>query len=567
MQNEYDIKKVMEEIELQLIASMKRTLWSHKEDEKTKGFDWPQWQALKIKQFEDYKKANKEIFNNNTKGLNRYLYKHIKEQFKEGAGRTNKQAIQSGIIRKEDSQLGGSFFGLNHRKLDALIESTKSDMKDVKYATLRMANDQYRQIIYKAQVFANTGAGTVKQAIDMASNDFLARGFNCIEYSNGSRHNIADYCDMAIRTANKRANLMGEGEMRKKLGNPLVYISKHGGACDKCTQWEGRVYIDDIWSGGKENDGEYPLLSTAVAGGLFHPRCHHGASTYYEDINEEPKEVTKAKHSHDKEDKYTQYLQQRQKQYQRLAAGSLLPENVLNYQNNVNKLQNQIESSKIDTNKSEIIKQLEKNKIEYNSVQMLNNNITEEEIIQKISGGDETRGSCSSLALTYIGNKNGLNVLDFRGGESQRFFSTPQNILKMCDELNIQYKMELNYNDNLGAMNLLNKVEEGNEYYLSTGAHATIVRKLNGKLQYLELQDKTDNGFKQFTSQTLKKRFGCKQTHTIQGMKCKARSILIDLDEFENKEDFKEILGYINTLEDKQLKGANGSAKWYLWVL
>lgn len=561
MQDEYDIKKIMEEIEMQLIASMKRTLWSHKEDEKAKGFDWPQWQALKIKQFEDYKKANKEIFNNNTKNLNKNIYKNIKEQFKEGASKTKKSALKAGVIKKDDFKLGGSFFGLNDRKLNALIKSTKSDIKDVKYATLRMANDQYRQIIYKAQVFANTGAGTVKQAIDMASNDFLKRGFNCIEYKNGSRHNIADYCDMAIRTANKRANLMGEGEMRKELGNSLVYISKHGGACDKCTSWEGRVYIDDVWSGGKENDGKYPLLSSAIAGGLFHPRCHHGASTYYEGINDEPEEVTQAKQNYNEEDKYTQYLQQRQKQYQRLAAGSLLPENVLNYQNNVNKLQNQIESSKIDTNKSETIKQLEKNKIEYNSVQMLNNNITEEEIIQKISGGDETRGSCSSLALTYIGNKNGLNVLDFRGGESLRFFSTPQNILKMCDELNIQYKMELNYNDNLGAMNLLNKVEEGNEYYLSTGAHATIVRKLNGKLQYLELQDKTDNGFKQFTSQTLKKRFGCKQTHTIQGMKCKARSILIDLDEFENKEDFKEILGYINTLEDKQLKGANGSAK------
>lgn len=561
MQNEYDIKKVMEEIELQLITSMKRTLWSHKEDEKAKEFDWPQWQALKIKQFEDYKKTNKEIFNNNTKGLNKYLYKHIKEQFKEGASRTNKQAIHLGIIKKEDSQLGGSFFGLNHRKLNALIKSTKSDMKDIKYATLRMANDQYRQIIYKAQVFANTGAGTVKQAVDMASKDFLTRGFNCIEYKNGTRHNIADYCDMAIRTANKRANLMGEGEMRKKLGNPLIYISKHGGACDKCTQWEGRVYIDDIWSGGTEKDGKYPLLSIAIAGGLFHPRCQHGASTYYEGINNEPEEVTKAKHNHNEKDRYAQYLQQIQKQYERLAAGSLLPENILNYQNKANKLQKQIESSKIDTNKSETVKQLEKSKIEYNPVQMLNNNITEEEIIQKISGGDETRGSCSSLALTYIGNKNGLNVLDFRGGESQRFFSIPQNILKMCDELNIQYKMELNYNDNLGAMNLLNKVEEGKEYYLSTGAHATIVRKLNGQLQYLELQDKKDNGFKQFTSQTLKKRFGCKQTHTIQGMKCKARSILIDLDEFENKEDFKEILGYINTLEDKQLKGANGSAK------
>lgn len=561
MQNEYDIKKVMEEIELQLITSMKRTLWSHKEDEKAKGFDWPQWQALKIKQFEDYKKTNKEIFNNNTKGLNKYLYKHMKEQFKEGASRTNREAIKSGVIKKEDSQLGGSFFGLNHRKLNALIKSTKSDMKDVKYATLRMANDQYRQIIYKAQVFANTGAGTVKQAVDMASKDFLTRGFNCIEYKNGTRHNIADYCDMAIRTANKRANLMGEGEMRKKLGNPLVYISKHGGACDKCTQWEGRVYIDDIWSGGIEKDGKYPLLSTAVIGGLFHPRCQHGASTYYEGINNEPEEVTKAKHNHNEKDRYAQYLQQIQKQYERLSAGSLLPENILNYKNKANELQNQIESSKIDTNKSETVKQLEKSKIEYNHVQMLNNNITEEEIIQKISGGDETRGSCSSLALTYIGNKNGLNVLDFRGGESQRFFSTPQNILKMCDELNIKYKMELNYNDNLGAMNLLNKVEEGKEYYLSTGAHATIVRKLDGRLQYLELQDKTDNGFKQFTSQTLKKRFGCKQTHTIQGMKCKARSVLIDLDEFEDKEGFKEILGYINTLENKQLKGVNGSAK------
>lgn len=353
MQEEYDIKAIMEEIEQELIVKMKRTLWSHKEDEKAKGFDWPQWQALKIKQFEEYKNANKEMFNEKTKGLNRYIYKHIKDQFKEGASRTNKEAIKAGFIKKEDSQLGGSFFGLNHRKLDALIKSTKEDMKDVKYATLRMANDQYRQIIYKAQVYANTGAGTVKQAIDMATKDFLARGFNCIEYKDGSRHNIADYCDMAIRTANKRANLMGEGEMRKKLGNPLVYISKHGGACDQCTPWEGRVYIDDVWSGGTEKDGEYPLLSTAIAGGLFHPRCQHGASTYYEGINDEPEDVTKAKHTHDKEDKYTQYLQQRQKQYERLAIGSLLPENVLNYQNKAKELQNQIESSKIELSDEE----------------------------------------------------------------------------------------------------------------------------------------------------------------------------------------------------------------------
>lgn len=353
MQEDYDIKKVMEEIEQDLIVRMKRTLWSHKEDEKAKGFNWPQWQALKLKQFQEYKEANKEIFNQKTKRLNKYLYKHIKRQFQEGASRSNKEAIKSGFIKKEDSQLGGSFFGLNHRKLDSLIKSTKEDMQDVKYATLRMANDQYRQIIYKAQVYANTGAGTVKQAIDMASKDFLVKGFDCITYKDGRRVNIADYCDMVIRTANKRANLMGEGEMRKRLGNPLVYISKHGGACDKCTPWEGRVYIDNVWSGGTEEDGRYPLLSIAIEGGLFHPRCQHGSSTYYEGINDEPEEVTQAQHDYNKEDKYAQYLQQRQKQYTRLAIGSLLPKNIEKYQNNIKELQNQIESSKIDLSEEE----------------------------------------------------------------------------------------------------------------------------------------------------------------------------------------------------------------------
>lgn len=346
MQNDYDIEKIFEQIENDLISSMKRTLWSHKEDEKTKGFNWPQWQALKLKQLEDFRKNNQEIFKNYNQDIKYATKIQMKKQFREGASRTNKEAIKTGKIKKEDSQLSGSFFGLNDKKIKALMKSTTKDINDVKYATLRMANDQYRQIIYKAEVYANTGAKTVQQAIDMATHDFLSRGFNCIEYSNGSRHNIADYCDMAIRTANKRANLMGEGEMRKKLGNPLVYISEHSGACDKCSPWQGRVYIDDVWSGGKKEDGKYPLLSTAIDGGLFHPRCQHGSSTYYPDINDEPKKVTQALNN-EHEDEYTQALQRQKRQYERLALGSLLPENVVTYQNKANELQNQIESSKI----------------------------------------------------------------------------------------------------------------------------------------------------------------------------------------------------------------------------
>ena len=347
MQNDYDIKKIFEEIENDLISSMKRTLWSHQKDEEAKNFRWSQWQALKLKQLEDFRKNNQEIFKNYNQDIKYATKIQMKKQFREGASRTNKQAIKAGIIKKEDSQLSGSFFGLNDRKIKALMKSTTNDINDVKYATLRMANDQYRQIIYKAEVYANTGAKTVKQAIDMATHDFLARGFNCIEYKNGSRHNIADYCDMAIRTANKRANLMGEGEMMKKLGVTTCYVSKHGGACDKCSHWQGRVYIDDVWAGGKREDGKYPLLSTAIEGGLWHPRCRHGRSIYYEGVNDEPEEVTQALNN-EHEDEYTQALQRQKRQYERLALGSLLPENVLNYQNKVNELQNQIEGSTIE---------------------------------------------------------------------------------------------------------------------------------------------------------------------------------------------------------------------------
>lgn len=444
MQNDYDIEKIFQQIENDLIISMRRTLWSHKKDEKTKGFDWPQWQALKLKQLEDFRKNNQDIFKNYNQDIKYATKIQMKKQFREGASRTNKEAIKAGIIKKEDSQLSGSFFGLNDRKIKALMKSTTKDMNDVKYATLRMADDQYRQIIYKAEVYANTGAKTVQQAIDMATHDFLARGFNCIEYKNGSRHNIADYCDMAIRTANKRANLMGEGEMRKKLGVTTVYISKHGGACDKCTPWQGRVYIDDVWSGGKKEDGKYPLLSTAIEGGLFHPRCQHGSSTYYPEINDEPEEVTKT-FNNEHEDEYTQALQRQKRQYERLALGSLLPENVLTYRNKVNELQNQIESSKIKLSDDEqyAINQYISSE-SYKINESLRNNLKLNKDQKKVI---ESLDKLLDQLPDYKGNI--VRVLEIKDNKSLRKFLNNNQIgrIKKWKEY-LSFSSKENYNEN-----------------------------------------------------------------------------------------------------------------------
>ena len=120
------------------------------------------------------------------------------------------------------------FFRLNDQKLDALVESTVHDMEVAETAVLRKANDDYRKAIFNAQVYANTGAGTYEKAVDMVTKDMLSRGLNCVMYANGARHTLADYADMAIRTASKRAYLQGEGEKRQEWGIATVIMASAG---------------------------------------------------------------------------------------------------------------------------------------------------------------------------------------------------------------------------------------------------------------------------------------------------------------------------------------------------
>lgn len=71
---------------------------------------------------------------------------------------------------------------------------------------------------------------------------------------------------------------------------------------------------------------------------------------------------------------------------------------------------------------SEVRKEILKRNIKSYKVKMYEKQSSTEEIIKNISGGDETEGSCASLAYAYAGNKAGYTVNDFRGGESQDFF-------------------------------------------------------------------------------------------------------------------------------------------------
>ena len=199
--------------------------------------------------------------------------------------------------------------------------------------------------------------------------------------------------------------------------------------------------------------------------------------------------------------------------------------------------------------------------VEYNEVRKLQKELTTEEIIKKLGGGDKTGGSCSSVAFAYIGNKNGYDVLDFRGGKSREIFSLTRNIVEIANLDGIQSKIVKNTNDFKAVKELLTFVKEDKEYYLATGEHAAIIRKVNKSFEYLELQTYDRNGFKKLDSSELRSRFNCKSSHSTRGLKLEFSNILIDVDSCKNSEEFKNLLGYINTAKDKQNKGEDGYAK------
>ena len=373
MNNEYDIARAFQRIEETLIKSYKRNLTRHFNEEALEDMNWTAWQTEELKALEQFRKENKRLFKNDFSTINSDIEELIKQSYESGKLDQEKiilEAISNGEFSSQDKKISklwhiynstknhrikkkqlkriyekvnqaeSSFFKVNDRKLKALINEAKGNIEKVETSILRFTNDKYRQIIYDAQVYANTGAGTIQQAVDMASKDFLSAGINSILYSNGARMNIASYAEMAIRTATKRAYLQGEGEKRQEWGVHTVLVPNRGGGCPYCIKFQGKIFVDDVWSGGSEAESKesgYPLLSDAIKKKLFHPNCKDTTVTYFEGISTKPtpptREELKVKEQNYARDQKLNYIDRNIEKYKRLELGCTDNENIEKYHN------------------------------------------------------------------------------------------------------------------------------------------------------------------------------------------------------------------------------------------
>lgn len=296
-------------MELELIRSMKRNLSRHEEEELKQGFKFEQWQSAKLRDLERFRKENIEIIGRYSEPVEDLINITLLETYRKSQDNVNEfikeikntyidnvfvrlpedlepilppvegQSMEDMIdevlenIRIWDeapTPMDETFFRMNDKKFDALMETVENDFNNANAAVLRRMDDVYRQTIFKAQVHYNTGTVSLDQAIDMSTKDFLAKGIDAITYSDGKKVNIASYAEMALRTANHRAYLMAEGKKRQEMGLYLVVVSAHATACELCVPWQGEIIIDDVYGGGSKEIGDYPLLSTAMEEGLLH---------------------------------------------------------------------------------------------------------------------------------------------------------------------------------------------------------------------------------------------------------------------------------------------------------
>lgn len=280
-----EIVDLFEQLELHLINSLKRNLMRHRRQEQDEGGkdgvpeNWEAWQSAKLRDVRRFRRENEKILGEYMPTIEEETEKVLQEQYAEGGA--------------------DSFFGSSDPKLKSLIHEMQNNEVRVKQGCLRYMNDVYRKTILRTATAMNAGGMSLHKAVDEATEDFLAQGIRCIRYSNGRLVNIATYAEMALRTCNTRAMLMGEAKQRERMGIDTVLVSQYGACSDTCLPWQGRVYIDDVFQtyngprtgsfGISRNGRQYMLLSVAIKAGLFHPNCRHTITTWIEGVSTMPK--------------------------------------------------------------------------------------------------------------------------------------------------------------------------------------------------------------------------------------------------------------------------------------
>jgi len=209
------------------------------------------------------------------KGASNKVYKEIQD--------LHEQAYMSGGIYGETGKFGANFTAMTPdvklpRSVQALILERQQSFKNGRLLMLRNAEDDYRNIIAETTQLLRLGTKTKKQALQISLNKFADKGITGFVDKTGKNWNLHTYSEMALRTTSFNAARIGALDRVIDAGLNYVQVSSHGNPCPFCAPYDGAVLAINEYN----NPENRPLLSDAIANGLFHPNCKHMISGYVE---------------------------------------------------------------------------------------------------------------------------------------------------------------------------------------------------------------------------------------------------------------------------------------------
>lgn len=512
-------------------------------------------QYVKDKDFSDKANAEMKLYNA-TMRINRLelLKAEIGLGLVDGANRLDKLADKTLTDRAlEELQRRSGILGTTITEQDTLKRAKN------------IANASFYNATYSDRVWAHMDSLADEIAVQL--NQGLIAGISAQEMARRIRHNAIDQSQKNAErlVLTELSRVMTDVAKDNYLENgyeQYEYLAVNPNACPECLKLDGLVFFT--------KDMEPGLNAPPM-----HPRCHCSTTPYVDEAGYEAwlnyleqggttaewNSMTPA----EKSPYYSIYGDR--VPFSKMDIFASTPSNTSGVF---------VEEPNWSFDGEKLYNRLTNQGIEYKPVEKYTKQPSEDIIIKNLAGGDMTKGSCMTLAWAYAVSKGGCNVRDFRGGRSQNSFAS--NYERMIRLLGIDgnYLIETG-GGKRPAKALLNNVNEGEQYILITGRHATVVKKENNKLYYLELQDPYNNGwtafereYKTYTydghghfnevtktstiSETLDKRFSCRG-RTI------SDSYLIGIDDVANNKEIQYLAGFFNTDEGEQLKSKSGSRK------
>lgn len=201
--------------------------------------------------------------------VNEWLAKEIPEYYKAGADYGVKQLKNIGAEIKVDK----GFNRVHKMTVAALVDDSSrafaQSLTTVGRSASNIMGKATRELLTQQMAKGLTAGEALRVVKAQLVQRIEEEGIGALIDRAGKTWALDTYAEMLFRTKAVEARNRGLVNRMAENEYDLVQVSSHGGSCDVCSDWEGKI----LSVTGKTKG--YQTVAEAEAAGLFHPNCRH----------------------------------------------------------------------------------------------------------------------------------------------------------------------------------------------------------------------------------------------------------------------------------------------------